>query len=133
LLLEGWSVCKIFADHAISGASLNRPDYQKLLSSIRSGAVDVVLSESLDRISRDQEHIAGFYKQASFARTRIVTLSEGEISELHICLKGTMGALYLKDLAQKTHRGLEGRILAGRNIARPAYGYRIIKRLGEDG
>ena len=130
---EGWSVCKIFADDAISGASLNRPYYQKLLSFIRSGAVDVVLSESLDRISRDQEHIAGFYKQASFARTRIVTLSEGEFSELHIGLKGTIGALYLKDLAQKTHRGLEGRILAGRNLARPAYGYRIIKRLGEDG
>jgi site-specific DNA recombinase len=130
---EGWSVQKVFADHAISGASLNRPDYQKLLSAIRSGAVDVVLSESLDRISRDQEHIAGFYKQASFARTRIITLSEGEISELHIGLKGTMGALYLKDLAQKTHRGLEGRILAGRNLARAAYGYRVIKRLGDDG
>ena len=130
---EGWNVCQVFADHAISGASLNRPGYQKLLLAIRSGAIDIVLSESLDRISRDQEHIAGFYKQASFARTRIITLSEGEISELHIGLKGTMGALYLKDLAQKTHRGLEGRILAGRSVGGPAYGYRIIKRLGTDG
>jgi site-specific DNA recombinase len=40
-------------------------------------------------------------------------LAEGDISELHIGLKGTMSALFLKDLAQKTHRGLEGRVRAG--------------------
>ena len=68
----------------------------------------MVLAESLDRFSRDQEHIAGFYKQARFAGVQVVTLAEGEVSELHIGLKGTMGALYLKDLADKTRRGLRG-------------------------
>jgi hypothetical protein len=34
-----------------------------------------------------------------FVCINIVTLSEGEVNELHIGLKGTMGALYLKDLA----------------------------------
>jgi len=29
------------------------------------------------------------------------TLSEGEINELHVGLKGTMNALFLKDLADK--------------------------------
>ena len=74
---------------------------------------DVVLTESLDRLSRDQEDIAGFYKRTLFAGIKIVTLAEGEISELHVGLKGTMGALYLKDLALKTRRGLEGRVAPG--------------------
>ena len=65
---------------------------------------DIVLAEALDRISRDQEEIAGVYKRLTFAGVRMVTLSEGDISELHIGLKGTMGALYLKDLADKTRR-----------------------------
>ena len=39
-----------------------------------------------------------------FAGVQIVTLAEGEISELHVGLKGTMNALFLKDLAAKTHR-----------------------------
>ena len=43
----------------------------------------------------------------------IVTLAEGEISELHVGLKGTMNALFLKDLADKTRRGLRGRVEAG--------------------
>ena len=37
--------------------------------------------------------------------------------------KGTMGALYLKDLSDKTRRGLEGRIRKGRSIGLPPFGY----------
>jgi site-specific DNA recombinase len=40
-------------------------------------------------------------------------VAEGLITELHAGLKGTMNALYLKDLAQKIHRGLEGRVRSG--------------------
>jgi hypothetical protein len=32
----------------------------------------------------------------------IVTLAEGDITHLHVGLKGTMNALFLKDLADKT-------------------------------
>jgi hypothetical protein len=103
------------------------------MQAIRAGTIDVVLTESLDRISRDQEHIAAFYKQASFAHVRIITLAEGEVSELHVGLKGTMGALYLKDLAQKTRRGMAGRIRAGRSVGVPPYGYWITRRLSADG
>ena len=99
-----------YTDHGVSGASSLRPGYQQLLEDARAGAFDVVVAEALDRLSRDQEHIAALYKQLGFAGIRLVTLSEGEISELHVGLKGTMNALFLKDLAQKTRRGLEGRV-----------------------
>jgi DNA invertase Pin-like site-specific DNA recombinase len=130
---EGWQVGEIFSDHAISGATLLRPGYQALLAHLRGTNCDIVLAESLDRFSRDQEHIAAFYKQVSFAGARIFTPSEGEVSELHIGLKGTMGALYLKELAAKTHRGLAGRVLAGRCLGTVPYGYRKIRRLDQNG
>jgi site-specific DNA recombinase len=131
--LEGWDIVEIFTDQAISGSTLLRPGYQALMAFVRRGGADVVVAESLDRFSRDQEHIAAFYKQISFGRARIFTLAEGDVSELHIGLKGTMGALYLKDLAAKTHRGLEGRVRAGRSIGKAPYGYRVVRRLGENG
>lgn len=112
---EGWEIVEIYTDYAISGATSQRPRFQALLEDARAGRLDLVLAELLDRISRDQEHIAGFYKQLSFAGVRLVTLSEGDISELHVGLKGTMAALFLKDLAQKTHRGIEGRVRAGQS------------------
>ena len=61
------------------------------------------------------------------------TLADGDISELHIGLKGTMSALFLKDLAQKTHSGLEGRVRAGHSGGGLSFGYRVVRGLRADG
>jgi DNA invertase Pin-like site-specific DNA recombinase len=98
-----------------------------MLTDARSHSFDVVVAEALDRLTRDQEHVAALYKQLSFANVRIVTLAEGEISELHVGLKVTMNALFLKDLGAKTHRGLRGRIEAGRSAGGICYGYRTVR------
>jgi hypothetical protein len=46
--------------------------------------------------------------------------------QMNIGLKGTMGALYPRDLADKARRGLEGRIHAGRCTGSPLYGYALV-------
>jgi len=104
-----------------------------LLADSRAGRFEVVMAEALDRLSRDQEHIAGFHKQMAFAEVRIVTVADGDGSELHIGLKGTMSALFLKDLAQKTHRGQERRARAGRSGGGLCFGYRVRRGLRSDG
>ena len=40
-----------------------------------------------------------------------------------------MNALFLKDLAEKTHRGLRGRIEDGKSAGGLCYGYRVVKAL----
>jgi site-specific DNA recombinase len=90
---------------------------------------DVVLAESLDRFSRDQEDTAGLFKRLTFAGVDIVTLAEGDITHLHIGFKGTMNALFLKDLAAKTHRGLRGRVEAGKAGGGLCYGYRVVRTM----
>ena len=91
--------------------------------------VDVVLAESLDRFSRDQEDTAGLFKRLTFAGVSIVTLAEGDITFLHIGLKGTMNAMFLKELADKTRRGLRGRIELGKAGGGVSFSYRIVHRL----
>lgn len=131
---EGWQVIGTYEDAAISGASMIlRPGIQALLADARSGKFDVVVAEALDRVSRDQADVATLYKHLQFARVPLITLSEGEISELHVGLKGTMNALFLKDLAKKTHRGLRGRIEKGFSAGAVGYGYRMIRRLDSEG
>jgi hypothetical protein len=63
----------------------------------------------------------------------LLGLAEGEISELHVSLKGTMNALFLKDLAQKTRRGQRGRVEAGKIPGGNSYGYQIVRRVLDDG
>lgn len=122
----GGTVVQTYTDHAISGASLIRPGIQMLMQDAASGQYDMVFADALDRISRDQEDIAGVYKRLTFAGVSMATLSEGEISQLHIGLKGTMNALFLKDLADKTRRGLRGRIEKGRSGGGKSFGYDIV-------
>jgi DNA invertase Pin-like site-specific DNA recombinase len=124
---EGWDHATTYTDRATSGASALRAGYQKLIEDARADRFDVVVAEALDRLSRDQEDIAGLYKRLSFAGVRILTLAEGEIADLHVGLKGTMNALFLKDLAQKTRRGLEGRVRQGRSGGGLCYGYEVVR------
>ena len=131
---QDWTIIDSYTDRAISGGSLLlRPGIQDLMNDAAVGRFGIILAESLDRLSRDQEDIAGLYKRMRFAGVRIVTLSEGEISELHIGLKGTMGALYLKDLADKTRRGLRGRIEAGKSGGGLCFGYEVVRQVSDDG
>ena len=132
--LDGMTVADVFTDYAISGGAIrNRPGMLSLMDAAKQGDFDMVIAEALDRISRDQEDIAAIYKRLSHADVRIVTLSEGEINELHIGLKGTMNALFLKDLAAKTRRGQRGRVEAGKIPGGNSYGYKIVRRILDNG
>ncbi len=51
---EGWDVTRCYADHGISGGSLIRPGFQKLMQDALAGDYDILLAEALDRVSRDQ-------------------------------------------------------------------------------
>ena len=130
---EQWQLGEVYSDHAISGATTLRPGYQKMLEDARAGRFEVLVAEALDRLSRDQENIAGLFKQLCFAGVRLVTLSEGEIGELHVGLKGTMNALFLKDLAHKTRRGLEGRIRQGKSGGGLCFGYDVVRKVDASG
>lgn len=133
LAREGIADAETYADRAISGASMMRPALQALLEAVRDGAVDIVVSEGLDRLSRDQADVAGIAKRLRAGGVRLLTVQEGEVNELHIGLKGTMNALFLKDLAAKVKRGLEGRVRAGRSGGSIGYGYRVAPGLERGG
>ena len=130
---QGWHIVEEYSDHAISGASLIRPGIQALMADAMGGRFDLILAEAMDRLSRDQEDIAGIFKRMSYADVKMFTLSEGEVTHLHVGLKGTMNALFLKDLADKTRRGQRGRVEAGKSGGGNAYGYDVVKKLDANG
>ncbi|WP_309083333.1 recombinase family protein [Chelativorans sp.] len=131
---EGWTVVQTYSDAAISGASIvRRPGIQQLLADAQRGRFKIVLAEALDRLSRDQEDVAGLFKRLRFSGVGIVTLSEGTVDELHVGLKGTMNALFLRDLAAKIRRGQSGRILNGYAAGGLSYGYRVVKKVDDQG
>lgn len=129
---EGWDIVAAYQDEAASGASIRgREGIAQLLNEARAGRFDIVCAEALDRISRDQEDMAHIHKFLRFAGVAIHTVAEGRADELHIGFKGTMNALFLKDLADKTRRGQRGRVEKGRSGGGLAYGYDVMPDHGD--
>jgi site-specific DNA recombinase len=123
---RGYLEVATFADRGISGAALgNRPGVQTLLREAELGRFDVLLTEALDRLSRDQEGTAHLFKRLGYHGVELHTLSEGKISELHVGLTGTMNQLFLVELAKKTLRGLKAKVQQGFSGGGRCYGYDI--------
>src|SRR6056297_2525460 len=104
---EGWVVVDEFFDEAMSGTRRDRPGFKNLLEAVKAGACDIVLAENIDRLSRNQEELHGFYNRTKHAEAEIYTTSRGRMDSLTLGLSSLMAATYLEDLAYRTKRGLE--------------------------
>ena len=126
----GGTVVARYSDAAVSGSTaLKRPGIQALLRDCRRNAFTAVCAEALDRISRDIEDTAHIQKQLEFSHVTLLTINEGPVGPVIAAFKSTMNAMFLTDLASKTRRGQIALINQGRQIGRPAYGYRIANRI----
>lgn len=122
----GATVVAVFEDAAISGASmLNRPGVNDLVAAAARGEFDVVIAEALDRLTRSGGDAWDLFEDLRGYGVTINTVSEGAVEELAVGLKGTMNALFLRELGKKVHRGLEGVVRSGRYPTAPPYGYRL--------
>jgi DNA invertase Pin-like site-specific DNA recombinase len=128
---QGLGPGRVFADAGLSGASLaKRPGLADLRDAIASGRTSAVIVESLDRLSRDQADLAFLWREIRSAGVRLITVAEGEIRDdpsgvMQVGLRAMIGEIYLRDVAHKTRRGLEGVVNSGRHAGPPPYGYRL--------
>lgn len=129
---------KVFADFAVSGASLDRPGFEAMMDAVNSGAIKAIVTEDMSRISRDFADSAHIFKRLQFRQVPLVGIADGiDTSEKHAKLsftvKSLVADLYLDDLRDKTLRGLEGRALAGFATGNVAYGYHTVPVTDERG
>jgi site-specific DNA recombinase len=129
---NGMQIVAEYEDRAQSGASLHgRVGISKIIEAVIAKKFDVLLVESLDRISRDQADTASIFKTLSFHGVRILTAHDGYVDYLQVGIRGIISSAYLVDLAQKTRRGLAGNIRVGKHAGGRPYGYQ--STLGKPG
>jgi DNA invertase Pin-like site-specific DNA recombinase len=130
----GWPAPAEYQDAAISGSRNDRPGYLRLLAD--ATRVDVILVDDLSRLSRDSIESATAIRRLKFAGVRVVGVSDGYDTaqkghKANGALRGLMSELYLDDLAEKTHRGLTGRALAGASAGGLPFGYAVGVKAGQ--
>lgn len=119
----------VFADFAISAASMDRPGWAALETRIAARLVDVVVVESLDRVSRKVGDTAHLVERLRFAGVTLIGIADATDTSaptalMHTTLRGLVAESYLADLADKTRRGLDAKARAGGSTGGVAYGYR---------
>jgi len=76
---EGWEIVGEYEDKALTGTNMLRPGLQQLMAVALDQQCDCILSESLDRISRDLADLAAMNKRLRHRGIQIVTLMEGTL------------------------------------------------------
>lgn len=111
---QGLTIVAGFDDRARSGASImGRDGVLSMMDAARDGKFDVLVVEALDRLSRDQEDLAGIYKRLTHIGVEIRAVHDGTADIVQIGIRGLVGALYLQDLAHKVRRGMAGVVRDG--------------------
>lgn len=50
-----WILADIFADQGISGTSVKRPEFQRMIQWCKKGKIDLILTKSISRFARNTE------------------------------------------------------------------------------
>jgi DNA invertase Pin-like site-specific DNA recombinase len=125
---QGWKVVHEFTDHSISAASRhNRPGVRDLMRAAEERAFDIVLTEAMDRLVRDEEDAHHIFKRLKYWGIDLVTLKSGKTDRIRVSVEAMVASMFLEDLSQKTLRGMIGRAKAGRIPGGRLYGYDIVK------
>ncbi len=118
----------ILTDYAVSGVSKARDGFERLLRLIETRAVDLVVTESASRLSRDLGDADRLYKLCEFHGVRLICISEGVDSardgaRMQFQMNAMMSDQYLVKLGKETLRGLRGAAERGHCTGGLPYGY----------
>jgi site-specific DNA recombinase len=127
----------IYVDEAMSGVGSDRPAFQRMMSAAVSSErpFAVILVDDTSRLSRNTEEALGIFRRLSFAGVQLIAVSQGidsndDQADVLVTVHGMVDSLYVKELAQKIHRGLEGLALRGLHTGGRCYGYDAVS-IGE--
>jgi site-specific DNA recombinase len=130
----------VYTDEALSGVGADRPGLGRLLDAALSPTrpFDIILLDDSSRLARNTKDALGIFERLNFAGIRLIAVSQGIDSEneqahVLVTVHGMVDSLYVKELAKKTHRGLEGLMLRGQHTGGRCFGYDSIPVPGTTG
>jgi site-specific DNA recombinase len=130
----------IYVDEALSGVGADRPGLGRLLDAALSPMrpFDIILLDDSSRLARNTKDALTFFERLNFAGIRLIAVSQGidsdnEQAHVLVTVHGMVDSLYVKELAKKTHRGLEGLMLRGQHTGGRCFGYNSVPVPGTTG
>lgn len=118
---EGWVVVDVFTDESSGSGALDfntRPGLRAMLGRVALGGIDLVLTETSDRIARKHAEASAVLKFFKRTATRLVTLSNADAGDIAATISALLGAAVRHDRITKVKRGK--RAPSGSALAKPS-------------
>jgi len=127
------SVYDTYIDDGWSGTSFERPAFQRMISDIEAGKINMVITKDLSRLGRDYI-LTGHYMERYFPehRVRYISLLDGidtgveSVSNDITPFRAIMNDMYAKDISKKIKAVKQDKQRKGQFIGgKAAYGYKL--------
>lgn len=127
--ISDWVKVGEYADEGLTGDAIRkRNELQKLLHDALQGKFDVVMVESVDRLSRRSSEGHYIYEKLEFCDVRIYALLERDfITDMHMAWRMFESSQYLKKLKLNVKRGQRKAIERGGLVGSLPYGYELVR------
>lgn len=107
-----WQLVGIYSDNGISGTTINRPEFQRMLQDCRDGKIDLVVTKSITRFARNTVILLGTIRELK--RLGVDTYFEKE--DMHSIspdgeLLVTLLAMYAEEEARSASENQRWRIV----------------------
>lgn len=122
---------RVYADEELSGATAQRPVYQRLMEAAKRREFDAIIVEAQDRLWRDQAEMHTALRRLRFLRVKVFSVETGtdltdKTGSIVAAVTGWRDETFLDSLRDKTHRGMAGQVGRGLSAGGRPYGYRSI-------
>ena len=121
---------QFYVDDGYSGASFNRPDFQRMMADMEDGKIGIIITKDLSRLGRNQLH-TGLYIEERFPQfgVRYIAIMDNidtakGISDL-VPMQDLFNEWHAKNTSDKVRRVMQSRGNAGIPLTtNPPFGYR---------
>src|SRR4029079_11309404 len=121
---RGYTIVGVFKDEARSGTTvLGREGLEGLLHAAKHNAFDMVVVESLDRLSRDGGDLYQMHKALAFSNIPIDCVHHGLVDGIQVGVHAIYGTVFIENVRTQVRRGMTGLVYAGLHPGGKAYGF----------
>ena len=122
---KGYTDTIFFVDDGVTGTTMNRPGFQKMLSAIEAGYISAVLVKDLSRLGRNYVEVGNLLEQLfPFLGVRVISINDnydsdafnGQTGGIDVAFKNLVYNLYSRDLSQKVKSAVTTRMKRGEYI-----------------
>ena len=122
-----------FVDDGFTGTNFERPAFQSMLESIKNGQISCVIVKDLSRFGRNYLEVGDYLEHLfPFLGIRFIAVNDNYDSEdysgtnagVDIAFKNILHDYYSRDLSVKVRTAQRSRMLQGKYVNVPPYGYK---------